>query len=616
MRSCIDRAGSSPALAELPTPSRPRARCECACTPPRSTGSTSRWPTAISTGMMEHRFPVVLGKDFAGTSTPSVRASPVRGRRPRLRRRHEAVPRRRRRSASTSWSATQVGIAKLPDAVDFVRRRRARPGRHRRLGRGRRRRACRPAAQYSSSAPPAASAPRPSSSRRQGRRHGHRHRPHRRGTQTRRRPRCRRHGRLHRRHRALGTPDAPTGVDAVVHLAGDPAAILPALKPGGTFASTLLGSADQLPAEDAYGGRGLRRTRPPTPSIRSRTTTRRAHTGSPSSGTTTRPGASRTGRLRSGHARQARHHDGLRFPRTGARGLDRPSTPGEAWVASDEPSRTRPAMTTSTQRLELDDLRNRVAGTVTGQGEPGYDEARAVWNGMTTAGPGRWSARRTWPTWRRPSGSPGSTGWTWPSAEAVTTSPATAPWTTGSCWTSPICTPSRSTGDGDRAGPGGGLARPRRCGDRAARARRAGRRGVQHRCRRADPRWRRRLADPGARADRRQPGLGRAGDRRRAAAHGQRDRPTGPVLGAARRRRQLRRGHLLHLPRPPARAAAVRRQPRLPAGPVAAGVGRAGGVDAGPAGRDDGDHHDADPAPGRGAGGRAAAAHRVRLGVR
>ena len=43
----------------------------------------------------------------------------------------------------------------------------------------------------------------------------------------------------------------PTGVDAVVHLAGDPAAILPALKPGGTFASTLLGSADQLPAEDA-----------------------------------------------------------------------------------------------------------------------------------------------------------------------------------------------------------------------------------------------------------------------------------------------------------------------------------------------------------------------------
>ena len=49
----------------------------------------------------------------------------------------------------------------------------------------------------------------------------------------------------------------------------------------------------------------------------------------------------------------------------------------------------------------------------------------------------------------------------------------------------------------------------------------------------------------------------------------------------------------------PTRAAAVRRQPGLRAGPVAAGVGGAGGVDAGPAGRNDGDHDDADPAAGR-----------------
>ena len=43
----------------------------------------------------------------------------------------------------------------------------------------------------------------------------------------------------------------PDGVDAVIHLAGDPAALLPTLRPGGRFISTRIMSPDQLPAEDA-----------------------------------------------------------------------------------------------------------------------------------------------------------------------------------------------------------------------------------------------------------------------------------------------------------------------------------------------------------------------------
>ncbi|MDO8382021.1 MAG: NADP-dependent oxidoreductase [Microbacterium sp.] len=41
----------------------------------------------------------------------------------------------------------------------------------------------------------------------------------------------------------------PEGVDVVVHLAGDPAALLSAVSEGGRFVSTLVGSPEQLPAE-------------------------------------------------------------------------------------------------------------------------------------------------------------------------------------------------------------------------------------------------------------------------------------------------------------------------------------------------------------------------------
>jgi NADPH:quinone reductase len=43
----------------------------------------------------------------------------------------------------------------------------------------------------------------------------------------------------------------PDGVDVVLHFAGDPAAALAALRPGGRFASTLIMSPDQIPTEDA-----------------------------------------------------------------------------------------------------------------------------------------------------------------------------------------------------------------------------------------------------------------------------------------------------------------------------------------------------------------------------
>ena len=75
-----------------------------------------------------------------------------------------------------------------------------------------------------------------------------------------------------------------------------------------------------------------------------------------------------------------------------------------------------------------------------------------------------------------------------------------------------------------------------------------GREDQQHRYRWADPGRRHGLADPQARPDHRQPGRGRGGDRRRADPADVGVRTPGPVLGAPRRRRELRRGHRVRVP--------------------------------------------------------------------
>jgi NADPH2:quinone reductase len=43
---------------------------------------------------------------------------------------------------------------------------------------------------------------------------------------------------------------APDGVDAVLHFAGDPQSLVPVVKAGGAFVSTMLRSADDVPAEN------------------------------------------------------------------------------------------------------------------------------------------------------------------------------------------------------------------------------------------------------------------------------------------------------------------------------------------------------------------------------
>ena len=78
-----------------------------------------------------------------------------------------------------------------------------------------------------------------------------------------------------------------------------------------------------------------------------------------------------------------------------------------------------------------------------------------------------------------------------------------------------------------------------------------GRHRLDHRRRRPHPRRRHRVPDPGARPVLRQPALRRGRAGRRQHRHRQRARAPRPVLGAARRRRQLRRGHRVRVPAAP-----------------------------------------------------------------
>ena len=69
----------------------------------------------------------------------------------------------------------------------------------------------------------------------------------------------------------------------------------------------------------------------------------------------------------------------------------------------------------------------------------------------------------------------------------------------------------------------------------------------------------------------------------------ERSRERRPVLGPARRRRELRRRHVVHVPRPPAGPRGLRRQPHLRASALARGTRSVRGVDRRRARRD----HDA-----------------------
>ena len=159
--------------------------------------------------------------------------------------------------------------------------------------------------------------------------------------------------------------------------------------------------------------------------------------------------------------------------------------------------------------------------------DAGYDEARAIWNGMIDRRPaalvraarsGRHRADHRGRARARARRSR--------SAAAGTTSPGNGTVEDGIVLDLGGLTDVVVDRTAQVSAWPGRDARPPRSGDRAARPRGPGRGRVGHRRRRADARWRRRLADATVRADRRQPA-------RRGRRHGVR----GSTVHASRRRR-------------------------------------------------------------------------------
>ncbi len=224
----------------------------------------------------------------------------------------------------------------------------------------------------------------------------------------------------------------------------------------------------------------------------------------------------------------------------------------------------------------LDALRAALRGTLLLPGDSGYDEARAVWNAMIDCRPAAIVRAAGAADVIQAVNLARDTG-----LELAVKGGGHNIAGKATCDGGP---PARPVGHALGAGRRGEEDRARRA-RRAAlglRSRDAGVRPVDSDGHQLDDRHggpdagrRLRLAEPPARAHHRQPGLGRrrAGERRAGRRLGQEER--GPVLGDPRRRRQLRRRHVVRVPAAQARSRRAGRARRLP--------DRAGGRRASPA---------------------------------
>ena len=200
----------------------------------------------------------------------------------------------------------------------------------------------------------------------------------------------------------------------------------------------------------------------------------------------------------------------------------------------------------------LEALTRRVGGAICLPGDPGYEEARQVWNGMIDRRPVAVVRAATAGDigavieFAREAGLPLAVRGGGHGVAGNGTVDGGIVLDLGSL--------SLVTVDPESPhGPGRARRHHRRRRRRHLRPRPRGaaRRRLDDRRRRADPRRRRRLAHPGPRAEHRQPRRrGRRHRRRRDAARERRGEPR-PLLGHPRRRRQLRRRLLLHVPGAP-----------------------------------------------------------------